>query len=58
MDQCDLQDASFEHTNLERANFATAINYSIDPDNNRVSGARFSMPAVLGLLGKYNIEIQ
>jgi fluoroquinolone resistance protein len=58
LDHCDLLDATFEHANLERANLTTALNYSIDPENNRISGARFSLPAVTGLLNKYNIEIQ
>ena len=58
LDQCDLLSAAFSHTNLERANLSTAINYSIDPENNRIQGARFSLPSVLGLLDSYNIVIQ
>lgn len=57
MDRCDLLGATFEHTNLERANLSSAINYSIDPDNNPLRGARFTMPSVLGLLHKYQIEV-
>ena len=57
MDQCDLADATFDHANLERANLSTALNYTIDPENNRISGAKFSMPGVTGLLTKYKIEI-
>ena len=57
LDQCDLLNATFDHTNLERANLTSALNYSIDPENNRIQGARFSMPAAIGLLDKYNIEI-
>jgi uncharacterized protein YjbI with pentapeptide repeats len=58
LDQCDLLGATFEHTNLERANLTKAINYSIHPENNRIMGARFSLPAVVGLLDHYQIEIQ
>jgi uncharacterized protein YjbI with pentapeptide repeats len=58
LDQCDLLNATFDHTNLERADFSTALNYSIDPENNRIGGAKFSMPAVMGLLSKYRIVIQ
>jgi uncharacterized protein YjbI with pentapeptide repeats len=58
LDECDLLGATFDHTNLERANLSTALNYSIDPENNPLRGARFSMPSVLGLLHKYQIEVQ
>ena len=58
LDQCDLLDATFDHSNLERANLATALNYSIDPENNRILGAKFSLPSALGLLNKYRIVIQ
>jgi fluoroquinolone resistance protein len=57
-DQCDLLNALFDHTNLERADLTTALNYAIDPENNRISGAKFSLPSVVGLLHKYKIEIQ
>lgn len=56
-DECDLLSARFDHTNLERANLSTAINYSINPENNRLRGAKFSMPSVVGLLDTYNIEL-
>ena len=58
LDQCDLLGATFEHTNLERANLSTSINYSIDPENNPVRGAKFSLPSVVGLLHKYQIDVQ
>jgi uncharacterized protein YjbI with pentapeptide repeats len=58
MDQCDLMSATFDHTNLERANLSSAQNYSINPENNRIRGARFSLPSVVGLLDNYQIEIQ
>ena len=57
LDKCDLLNASFNHTNLERANLSSAINYTLDPENNRIGGAKFSHPSVLGLLSKYQIEI-
>jgi len=58
LDQCDLLNATFDHSNLERADLSTALNYSIDPENNSIRGAKFSMPAVMGLLSKYRIVIQ
>jgi fluoroquinolone resistance protein len=57
-DECDLLAATFDHSNLERANLSTAINYSIDPESNRIRGAKFSLPSVVGLLSKYQVEIE
>jgi uncharacterized protein YjbI with pentapeptide repeats len=57
-ENCDLQRTMFANTNLEKADFRTAFNYSIDPELNRIKKARFSMPGVLGLLSKYNIDIE
>jgi uncharacterized protein YjbI with pentapeptide repeats len=56
-DNCDLSGALFDHTNLEKADFRTAFNYSVDPENNRIKKAKFSLPGVTGLLHKYDIEI-
>jgi len=55
--KCDLKDASFEHTNLEKADLRESFNYSIDPEINRIRGARFSIPEVIGLLDKYGLKI-
>jgi fluoroquinolone resistance protein len=55
---CDLHLASFSRTILEKADLRSAINYSIDPELNRIRKARFSLAAVGGLLNKYDIEIQ
>jgi hypothetical protein len=49
--------SSFENTNLEKADFGTAYNYSINPNLNRIKKAKFSLPAVTGLLDQYDIEI-
>lgn len=57
-DQCDLLDANFERTKMEKADFRTAFNYSIDPENNMIKKAKFSLPAVTGLLHRYNIIIE
>lgn len=42
----DLLDAIFENTNLEKADFRNSMHYSIDPENNNVKGAKFSLPDV------------
>jgi uncharacterized protein YjbI with pentapeptide repeats len=55
---CDLHQAVFDQTILEKADLRTALHYSIDPENNRIKKARFSLPGVLGLLHKYDIRIE
>lgn len=55
---CDLTRAIFENTILEKADLRTAFNYSIDPEKNKIKKAMFSMPAIAGLLDKYDIEIE
>ncbi len=56
-DQCDLAGATFDRSILEKADFRTAYNYSIHPETNRIKKAKFSLPAVTGLLSRYNIVI-
>lgn len=56
--QCDLRYATFENTNLENADLRQSTNYVIDPDSNTIKGAQFSLPDVIGLLAKYNINIE
>jgi fluoroquinolone resistance protein len=56
-DNCDFAGAIFENTILEKADFITSLNYSINPDINKIKKAKFSASGVLGLLGKYDIEI-
>lgn len=57
-ENCDLTGAIFENSILEKVNFKTAFNYSIDPAINRIKKAKFSMSGVIGLLDKYDIEIK
>ena len=56
-DDCDLTRALFINSNLEKTNFSTAYNYSIDPEQNRLKKALFSKMDLGGLLNKYDIEI-
>ena len=56
-DDCDLSGANFENAVLEKADLRTAHNYSIDPEQTRIRGARFSYPAVLRLLERYGIDV-
>ena len=58
LEGCDLLKALFENTNLEKADLTTAINFSIDPEKNRLKKARFSTGGLAGLLSKYDIRIE
>lgn len=54
---CDLPGTVFYRTLLENADLSTARYYSIDPEQNSIRGAHFSLPGVVGLLDKYGIRI-
>ncbi len=55
---CDLSLSTFENTIIEKADFRTAFNFNIDPDLNRIKKAKFSSQGIIGLLNKYDIEIE
>jgi uncharacterized protein YjbI with pentapeptide repeats len=55
---CDLNNATFDNTILERADLRLARNFVIDPERNHIEKAKFSLDGVVGLLHKYNIEIE
>lgn len=57
-ENCDLTQAVFDQTHLEKADFRTATNYTIEPENNTIKKAKFSLQGVVGLLEKYNIVIE
>ena len=57
-DNCDLSSAIFENTMLEKSDFRTSYNFSIDPELNRITKAKFSLQGLTGLLDKYDIEIE
>lgn len=54
-DNCSLEHTGFAFANLEKADLRTAYGYTIDPEQTRVRRARFSYPALTGLLAKYDI---
>lgn len=54
----DLLNSLFLHTNLKAADFTQAINYSIDPNTNTITHARFSFPEAMALLNCFNIKIE
>jgi fluoroquinolone resistance protein len=52
----DFLGARFMGTALLKADFRDAKNYSIDPTSNKIRGAKFSVPEVMGLLDAFGIE--
>lgn len=57
-DNCDLAGALFNNTLLEKVDFLTSYNFSIDPEINQIKKAKFSMASIVGLLDKYNLDIK
>lgn len=57
-DNCNLLQAAFENTMLEKADMRTSFDYSINPETNRIKGARFNVHGIAGLLDKYGIIIE
>ncbi len=55
---CNLDRALFDRTILEKTDFRTAYNYTIDPEKNTVKKAKFAVSGLPGLLRKYNIDIE
>jgi uncharacterized protein YjbI with pentapeptide repeats len=56
-ENCDLMRATFDKTILEKTDFRSSFNYSIDPERNRLKKAKFSLSGIAGLLDKYDIDI-
>lgn len=57
-DDCELANADFLHAILERCDFTTAHNFSIDPRSVRLRGARFSKHGLAGLVQSLGISIE
>lgn len=66
--ECDLREsdfslsnfalAQFGHSNLEKCDFRNATNYIIDPQTNRLKGAKFSKTGIEGLVLSFGIEME
>ncbi len=54
----DLSGAVFSRTSLKEADFTSAVNFIIDPENNMIRKAKFSLYGAYGLLSKYGITIK
>lgn len=57
-DHSDLLKALFDTTNLEKSDFRLAYNYTINPDQNKLKGAKFSRKGIEGLLQRHSIIIE
>jgi len=53
-----FESCKFHQTNLEKANFIAAINYYINPVDNKLKQAKFSYPEVLSLLDTFGIKVE
>lgn len=52
-----LQNSLFASTNLSEANFINATNYSINLTQNKLTGAKFSLPEAFSLLKGIGIDL-
>ena len=57
-DNCDLEQTVFSNNNLKKANFETSKNYLIDPKQNDLQNALFSLPEALSFLSLLPIKIK
>jgi fluoroquinolone resistance protein len=55
---CNLNRAFFSRTILKNADLRSSYNFTIDPDDNVIKKAIFSLHGLPGLLAKYDIKIQ
>ena len=58
LEECNLSNAIFKQTNLTETDFRTAINFNIEPTENQLSKAKFSLESLPNLLRKYNLTIE
>ncbi|MFA9389346.1 MAG: pentapeptide repeat-containing protein [Prolixibacteraceae bacterium] len=58
LSNCELSGAIFDQTNLEKTDLRNSVNFSIDPETNRIKKAKFSANSLEGLLMKYNLHIE
>jgi uncharacterized protein YjbI with pentapeptide repeats len=55
---CELAGAVFEHTKLVGADFTTARGFTLDPERNTLTRARFALGGLPGLLLKYGVIVE
>ena len=54
---CNLELARFEGNNLMQADFSSSYNLELNPEDNKIKKARFSLQNLPGLLTKYDLVI-
>jgi len=57
-DNCNLEQSVFINNNLKKSNFETSKNYLIDPKQNNLEKAQFSLPEALSFLSLLDIKIK
>jgi len=55
---CDLTQTIFHDTQLVGTDFTTATGFSLDPEANNLTGARFALAGLPGLLDKYGLVVE
>lgn len=55
---CNLSGASFLHTHLEGADLASSVGMVLEPENNFLRGAKFSVYSLPGLLSRYGLVVE
>lgn len=53
----DFENSEFNHTTLKSADFRRSIHYRINPTENNINQAHFSLPEAIALLASFNIKI-
>lgn len=56
--ECNLTGTMFGNTSLRNADLYSSTGFVLDPEKNNISGARFSVASLPGLLMKYNINVE
>lgn len=56
--ECDLELAKFGENNLSQADFTSSYNIRLNPDDNKLKKAKFSLRHLPGLLSKYDLDIR
>ena len=57
-DDCQLAGAVFQNTRLAGADFRTATGFVIDPENNVLTGAHFTLAGLLGVVARYQLVVE
>ncbi|MBO0929704.1 pentapeptide repeat-containing protein [Fibrella aquatilis] len=56
--ECDLELAKFGENNLTQVDFTSSYNIRLNPDDNKLKKAKFSLRHLPGLLSKYELDIK